>query len=213
MSTIEWEKNKITPKHELVSHFVQFSKTPGPKKELFPIVNAFEIFTYFWNPEICQYIAMQSEAYFKEHFFEEGKFYERYTLQEEFRKNKGISKDDVLKYLIIRIFMGLVKFPDESDYWSEHTFFHSIFSSALMSRLKYRLLASALHLEEDLNEEDKTVSNSQAVPEENKEDEKEETNTLKKIKQFINSFNELAHKAYIPNKDLSIDESMVKLKL
>jgi len=46
MRNLEWENDKLTPKMELMKNFIQFSKIPGPQKELFPIKNAFEIMNF-----------------------------------------------------------------------------------------------------------------------------------------------------------------------
>lgn len=90
--------------------------------------------------------------------------------------------------------MGLVKLPNERDYWSENLIFHNLFIPTIMSRDKYYLMSAALHLEEDEKTEGHK-ENMQKEEEDKKESEKEDENALKKISNLLNTFNDLSQKA------------------
>lgn len=99
---------------------------------------------------------------------------------------------EIKKMLGLILFMGLVKLPKMSDYWSRDEIIGQHFPRTIMSRNRFELLLQMLHFSQR--------------DDENKDD------RLHRIKKLLDAMNSNFKKNYVPGKDLCIDESVVAFR-
>ena len=101
---------------------------------------------------------------------------------------KPVKEDELRKFLGLVFHMGLINMPTYKHYWKkDHLFKNDIFSS-VMSRGRFQLIMRFLHFG-------------------NKPDFVDDR--LGKVKMLIHHLNDTMSELFIPDKDLSIDESMM----
>ena len=59
----------------------------------------------------------------------------------------GISSDDILLFIGIRIYLGIIKFPNIDSYWNTNTLpIYTNFLSRIINKNRYKLLAFVFHI-------------------------------------------------------------------
>lgn len=97
-------------------------------------------------------------------------------------------REEMKKFLAIVLFMGLVKYPKISDYWSQKLIFSNNFVKSLISRNRFQLLLRMIHF---------------ATDEDNPND------RLRKVRNIISYLNTKFKCARVADENIVIDESMV----
>jgi hypothetical protein len=120
---------------------------------------------------------------------------------------KGISKEDILAFLGIRIYMGIHKYPVIDYYWNNSNIYNNIIRS-IMPKTYYFLLAKALHFpeKEGKNENDLTSDDYYENSDTNINN---NLDPRKKINLYLEKLSENFQKYYELGKNITIDESLV----
>eukprot|EP01022_Parablepharisma_sp_SALTPOND_P003520 TRINITY_DN114302_c0_g1_i1.p1 TRINITY_DN114302_c0_g1~~TRINITY_DN114302_c0_g1_i1.p1 ORF type:complete len:137 (-),score=5.42 TRINITY_DN114302_c0_g1_i1:126-500(-) len=100
--------------------------------------------------------------------------------------------------------MGLVRVPEKNDQWSDNPLYHNNVISSIMSRNMYKLITSALNLE-DTNIESESMETGEVEGVEG-------LYSVPQISEVVSYFSRKFSNAYMPEKDLSLNESMVPFK-
>lgn len=99
---------------------------------------------------------------------------------------------EMKSFFALILFMGLVKLPKLSDYWSRDEIIGHPFPRTIMSRNRFELLLQMVHFSQ--------------------QDEANKSNRLHRVSKLIDKLNENFKKHYIPGEDLCIDESVVPFR-
>lgn len=102
---------------------------------------------------------------------------------------KDITVDELKKFFGLLFHMGTIRVNRLNDYWKKHYLFKLTAFSSFMSRNRFLLILRALQFENRQNEVTRTQ--------------------IGKIKPLIDFFNDRMNVIYYPNKELSLDESMI----
>jgi len=111
--------------------------------------------------------------------------------------NKTHDIHELKEFLCIIIIMGLVHYPCIEDYWSTTWPFKSDAISSIMKRDRFCLLLRFLHLNDNSRYIQKGLDGH---------------DPLYKIKPFTDAFLHNLKAAYIPGREISVDESMIGFK-
>lgn len=99
---------------------------------------------------------------------------------------------EMKKFLSLLLFMGVVKLPKISDYWSKDKVIGHPFAKTIMSRNRFEIMLRMLHFSED--------------------DEKNKSDRLHRVRKLMNDLNESFRKHFTANENICIDESMVPFR-
>jgi len=106
---------------------------------------------------------------------------------------KPTDRDEIITFISLVIHTGTIKLNRLNDYWKKHHLFNFTCFSNYMSRDRFLLLLRCFHFAQN------PTDHSENIP----------TDRLFKIRPLINYFNIKMNNIYYPNKELSLDESMV----
>lgn len=106
---------------------------------------------------------------------------------------KELTVSELLIFLGLTIHTGTIKMNHIQDYWKQHRLFSNCFGK-YMSRDRYLLIMRCLHFTANLPNTHQNMDR------------------LYKIRPILNYFTEKMRTVYYPNKNLSLDESMVLWK-
>ncbi|CAG5019923.1 unnamed protein product [Parnassius apollo] len=101
-------------------------------------------------------------------------------------------KHEIKRFFGLILFMGLVKLPSISDYWSTDNIFQQPFPRTVMTRNRFELLLQYLHFADNynLNPNDR----------------------IGKIRYLVNLLNDKFKAYYAPKEELCVDESMIPFR-
>ena len=99
-----------------------------------------------------------------------------------------ITDDEMRKFIGFVLRMGLVGMPSYKHYWRKDTFFRNTFFSSIMSRDRFQLVMRFFHFGDKPNFAG---------------------DRLAKIRLLANHLNQIMKELYVPEKNLSLDESMM----
>lgn len=99
---------------------------------------------------------------------------------------------EIKRFIALLLYTGIVHVPVYQDYWSIKTLYHGLWARSIMSRNRFKALLSMIHVVD---------------PSEEREGDK-----LKKISPFIKYFRERCQTLFQPNRNLAVDERLVKSK-
>ena len=102
--------------------------------------------------------------------------------------------EDIAHYLGIVMWMGIIKLPDMNMYWARNQVFSMPAFSQVMSRTTYQSIGKYFH-----------AFNRRALP-------KNSDDRLLLIRPVIDYFRDKCKSIYVPEKNLSLDEGMMKWK-
>lgn len=183
--------NEIDPNKEISHALDGVSNFRGCHKVLgFQGLNPFECFSKFFPESIFNIVADETNRYAAQILEKAGELPPR----SRYRKWVNVNSCIIRAFVATEIGMGLVHKPElslyfQDSYWLTRTpGFNDIFS-----RDEYQLLRSFLHFE---NSENITNSNDR----------------LAKIRSILNIVQDLYPKFYNSNKELSVDETMLRFK-
>jgi len=149
-------------------------------------VQEIDFFQMFFTEELIQNIVKHTNKYAWKHI----------ATKKSFAKVDGSWKEtdgaEIKRFIALILYMGIVRLPRHDRYWSTKSLFHGLWAREILSRNRFFALLSLLHVV-DPDEEDK--------------DDK-----LKKISPFINYFRDRCRELFQPDRNLAIDERLVKSK-
>jgi len=114
---------------------------------------------------------------------------------------KGISKEDVLAYIGIRIYMGLHRLPSYKHYWNNNMLYQTDISK-IMTKNYFLLIATSLHFPEKEKDDDlksQSESNNKVDP-------------RHKINLYLEKLAKNFQKYYVLGQNATIDESLLLFK-
>ncbi|XP_018306394.1 piggyBac transposable element-derived protein 4-like [Mycetomoellerius zeteki] len=120
-----------------------------------------------------------------------------YSAQIEKKPFNVVTKDEILKFLGLNIFMGVKKLPSYRDFWSRNELLHDTYVSNVMTVIRFGYLLSHFHLNDNSNEPKKGQPGF---------------DKLYKIRPLLDKLSETFKTCYKPNQYQSIDESMIRFK-
>ena len=176
-----------------------------------------DIFQLFFSDEIIKLLVQESNNYYQKILIEKyGSDYKNLILSQESKNSnnkylfyfvtRGISKEDILAFIGIRIYMGLHKYPNISSYWSNNSLYKVNFKR-IMSKIYYFLLLKALHFpEKEEGESSSSTTESMSTENAAKEDPRH------KINLYLEKLAKNFQKYYDLGENITIDESLVKFK-
>lgn len=164
---------------------------PGIKIPLNDSSDPLEYFYAFFQDEIFSFIVHETNKY-------AGTYFESANLTPSSRALKWRETDhqEMKCFLALLLLQGVVQKPVEKWFWSKRPILHTPFFGKIMSSERYGLIMKFLHFE---NTEE---FDSQLYP----------NNKLKKISIFHHMLVEKFKSVFVPNQNISIDESLIAYK-
>ena len=209
------DKNKISKENE--SNSSKNEQTIN-SSDIFPksedeALNELQFFLLLYSNEILDMLVEEANNYYKKILIDKyGIDYKKVILAKKgfntypyLYVTKGISKEDILAFLGIRIYMGIHKYPVIDYYWNNSNIYKNIIRS-IMPKTYYFLLAKALHFPE---KEEKNESESSSEYENSDTNINNGLDPRKKINLYLEKLSENFQKYYELGKNITIDESLV----
>ena len=117
--------------------------------------NEYNYFRLFFTDEILNFFVKESNEYytnilinkFGNNFKEIILSKKNYNTYPYLYVKKGISKEDIIAFIGIRLYMGIHKYPSIESYWNNSNLYTNIISS-IIPKNYYFLLAKCLHFPE-----------------------------------------------------------------
>ena len=187
-----------------------------------------DYFRLLFSDEIIELLVEESNNYYKRMLTENfGLEYKRVILTKMTAGSlpylyitKGISKEDILAYIGIRIYMGLHKLPSIKHYWKKGEYQTNIYQ--VMPRNYFLLLGQALHFPEKEKEnedekEKKEKDTDKEIDSTFDSDCSSDNNKIKidprhKINLYLEKLAKNFQKYYVLGNNVTIDESLLLFK-
>lgn len=152
------------------------ARTPGPQLLLTASYTALQLFQLFFSTSVLQTIVQNTNVYgAKMH-------------QGRNKPWHNISGENFKSYLVLVVYMGLVKVSTLTDYWRRSRMYSFHFPAQIMSCRKFLTITNALHL---------------SNPQDDEENEK---------RKGYNNIRDACKTFFHANQNISIDERMVESK-
>ncbi len=145
-----------------------------------------ELFSLYITDELVEYIVRYSNMYA-----------EQTMTNEEFSKWTPISSKELRAYIGFNILMGLAKLPSINDYWNKSPVFHYSPIASRITRDRFRDIRRYLHF----------VDNKTLPPPRSPGSDR-----LAKIRPVLNFVTQKCRTVYLPKRDVSVDEAMIKFQ-
>lgn len=169
----------------------QFNGKPGIKM---PIVNAddpLDYFSYFFNDDVLSFIVKETNCYAKA-FFEDNNL----TPSSRALDWKELNTEEFMCFLALLLLQGIVQKPVEKLFWSKRPTISTPFFREVMTENRYGLIMKFLHFESKETCDDGMNPN----------------NKLRKVSELHEMLVQSFKSAYIPEQEISIDESLIAYK-
>jgi hypothetical protein len=167
-----------------------FSTVPGRRVPLPETTTVSDYFNIFIKDDDFEEIATETNRY-AEQYFENNQNLGTFS---RFRKWQNTCASEIKRYIALILAMGIISQSDINEYWSTDPVTSTPFFPATMSRDRFLLITSFLHLS----------NNDNFIPRENPGHD-----PLFKLgpifKRMISRFNS----AYMPHQNISLDEGMI----
>lgn len=181
--------NKIDNSNNPIQLGNVFDYTASHKVIDFENLNPYECFTRFFPEKIYEHVAKETNKYFKSMIATKHPLPRR----SRYHQWSDVTSDDIKAVVAIEIAMGILHKPTIESYFSESSFlFDTPGFREVFSRDKYQLIRSAIHFSDN--------------------DKKDGNDRLSKIRPILDMVKDLYGKYYVSNKEISIDENMIKFK-
>lgn len=162
-----------------------FTGNSGIQKELDPQITPFETFSLIVDNEVTQLVVEETNRY-AEQCIQKGD--RRFVV-----KSKNTYGEELLKFLMLIVWMGLVPIGSMKDYWASNSLVYNFdFPKRMMSRDRFQALLASLHFSDN--------ENNQAG------------DRLAKVRNFITLMQRKFQELFIPGEDIIIDESLVPFR-
>jgi len=201
------------------------------------VMNEYQYFKLLFSDEIIDLLVEESNNYYQKVLLEKyGPDYRKIILSKTtfntypyLYVTKGITRDDILAFIGIRMYMGLHKYPNFEFYWNDSEIYKNVVGK-IMSKTYFFLISKALHFPEketDKDEKGKKEGKKEGKDEkEEKEETEEENDTTQeeikpedlrvdpraKFKLYLEKLAQNFQKYYVLGKNITIDESIIQFK-
>ena len=164
----------------------QFQEPAGPNHELEPGSHPLDFFHLIFEEAFFSQISAQTNLYATQ--MQAARPDPRWT---------PTSPEEIKAFFSIQIIMGIHQLPEYSLYWADDKNLNVPGVSEVMTKARYEKLSQYLHL----------VDNTQAVPHDDPN-----YDPLFKVRPLLTMVNANSMRAYVPGRELSIDEAMIGFK-
>jgi len=133
---------------------------------------------------------------------------------------KGITRDDIIAFIGIRMYMGLHKYPNFEFYWNDSQIYQNVVSK-IMSKTYFFLISKALHFpeKEDKDDDKEKKGKKNETDTDEIDDTQEEikpddlrVDPRKKFKLYLEKLAQNFQRYYVLGKNITIDESILQFK-
>ena len=160
-----------------------FTETPGPVNQLDPNATPLELFSLFWEPSFFDRLAVETNLY---------------------AQQRQANKPDMKWYpttaeafVGVNIIMGIDQKPELCNYWSTDEFMENVGIQRVFTRDRFESLCRYLHMNDSQQQPGRNDPNY---------------DPLYKIRPALDMCHHTFLDQYIPGREMSIDEAMVKYK-
>ena len=184
------------------------------------VLNELRYFRLLYSDEILDDLVEESNNYYRKLMIEKfGDDYRNIILSKRLSGScpylfisRGITREDILAFIGVRIYMGILKLPLISLYWKGGSIFKNVLHT-VMTRNYYLLLSQALHFPEKDKEERK--------PKEKDDNTSDSSSTIEsctkidprhKVKLYLDKLAINFQKHYVLGRNITIDESLLHFK-
>jgi len=176
--------------------------------------NEYDFFRLLFSDEILDLLVEESNNYYRKILIEKfGTDYKNVILSQNSVNSyphiyikKGVTKEDIIAFIGIKIYMGLRRYPTNENYWDNGILYKNCLTS-LMSKNYFFFLSKILHFpEKEDNKEDKSSTESDDTYNNIKIDPRS------KINLYLEKLAKNFRKYYTLGENITIDESLVHFK-
>lgn len=168
-----------------------FTVQPGVHKNMDVRDGTLQFIEIFFDDNLIEMIASETNKYADKSIRNSN--LRRYSRA---RKWEPTTKNEIKVFLALNILQGVVKKPEIEQYWSKRHSTSTPFFSKIMSYRRFQIIYSYLHFFDDANFDPKT----------------HECPKLQKIWPVIKHLNKLYQEIITPERDVTIDESLMLFK-
>ena len=172
---------------------IKFTETPGRNYDVDENATVLDYFELFFDKDNYEEIAIETNRYAKQYT----ETHPNLSANSRFRKWKDTNAKEIAQYIALIFTMGLLSQSDVCEYWSTNPVTSTPFFPATMSRDRFLLLTSFLHL----------ANNDQYIARGNPGHDP--------LFKLGNIYKLLLHRffvVYTPHQQLSLDEGMIPWK-
>ncbi|XP_067140272.1 piggyBac transposable element-derived protein 4-like isoform X1 [Centruroides vittatus] len=158
-----------------------FVETPGCSFTLNDMFDPLEYFRLFFDINLVNIIVKETN---------------RYAMQQPKTSRKQwdpVTIEDIYVFLTICIIQGIIHKPNENMYWTRNEIFLTPIFSKLMSRTRFLQIKNNLHFSSHDNNDPTTHPNPK----------------INKIWPIVTNLNKKCSHLYVPERDISVDESLM----
>lgn len=166
---------------------IPFQKKSGLLVDMSANATPYEYFRLLVDDRFLDSIVIETNKYATQVFLSSGM-----AQHSRITRWKDITKEELLRFIGLLFHTGTIKCNVLKDYWKKHWLFGIPGFARYMSRDRFFLIMRCLHFAENPSEEETTPADR-----------------LFKIRPLLNYFQEKMSSVYYPNKNLSLDESML----
>lgn len=169
-----------------------FTGQPGIKVPVDKKWTPLDYVKLFLDDEIINIIVTETNRY-------ADKFLKSKYSREENRKKYGwtpVNSNEIWMFLAVLIYQGIIGKPKQRWYWSRDKKFETPFMHDLMTLTRFEMIMKFLHFENNESYDAATHPSPK----------------LKKIWKIYDALNKKFSKVYVPERDVSIDESLMPCK-
>ena len=163
-----------------------FTETPGPVHQLGPDTMPLHIFNLFWEPSFFERLATETNLYAEQ----------RQTSKPDV-KWYPTTPEEMKAFVGVNMIMGIDQKPELCNYWSTDEFLGNVGIQRVFTRDRFESLCRYLHMND---------SQQQPARDDPSHD------ALYKVRPLLTMCERTFLEQYVPDRDLSIDEAMVKYK-
>lgn len=165
-----------------------FTEPTGPLHDLAPDANPIDYFHLFIPPDMFQVMADQTNLYAQQCQAKNGKT-DKYW--------KPVTIDDIRKYLYMNIMFGVHWMPDYRLYWNKDNLLRVSAFADVFGRQRFEKIHQYFHL-----------SDNSSMPARGEDG----FDPLYKIRPLLDIVRNACSAVYKPNREISVDEAMIKYK-
>ena len=168
-----------------------FSGNPGIKVPITDAEDPLEYFRLFFDENIISYIVEETNRFANNHLETA-----QLTPSSRSLKWEDVTEREMIKFIALLLLQGLVQKPVERWFWSKRPIINTPFFGKIMSQQQYSLMMKYLHFENSETFDASTHPNPK----------------LRKIYDLHDMLTKNFKRIYIPEQEISIDESLLKYK-
>lgn len=183
LNNIEWEM-ATEEDPEPIEYTVPFSGMKYIYSGILAQAKPIDYFDLFLTHDILEHIVQQTNLYATQELLVNDT-----SSQSRTHAWVPVTINEMVKFLGLIGWMGLVKLPAIKDYWRVHKLYGVPLARTVMPRNRFELILKFIHF----------ADNSVADP----------NDRLCKLRELLNMFVELYQKTYLPGKRVCVDESLI----